>query len=83
MKVRAFPERDKSHKRLKDIADLHALVWYGSNFNQLRSDIENHLTQDEITRFKNGTSTELFASAATLIGVDRDVLQNSIQQLFI
>ena len=83
MKVRAFPERDKSHKRLKDIADLHALVWYGSDFNQLRSDIENHLTQDDITRFKNGTSTELFASAAMPIGVDRDVLQNSIQQLFI
>jgi len=36
MKVRAFPERDKSHKRLKDLADLHALLWYGSTFNQPR-----------------------------------------------
>jgi hypothetical protein len=27
MKVRAAPQRDKSHKLLKDLADLHALLW--------------------------------------------------------
>lgn len=83
MKVRAFPERDKSHKRLKDLADLHALVWYGSNFNQLRQDIKDHLTQEDITRFTSGTTSEGLASAAMLIGVDTDVFRNSIQQLFI
>jgi hypothetical protein len=82
MKVRAFPERDKSHKRLKDLADLHALVWYGGNFNQLRQDIQDYLTQEDITQFTNETTNEVLASAATLIGVDTDVFRNSIQQLF-
>lgn len=82
MKVRAFPERDKSHKRLKDLADLHALVWYGCNFNQLRQEIKDHLTEEDITRFTSGTTNELLARAAMLIGVDTDVFRNSIQQLF-
>nr|WP_256532342.1 nucleotidyl transferase AbiEii/AbiGii toxin family protein [Halovivax cerinus] len=26
MKIRSLPDRDKSHKRVKDVADLHALL---------------------------------------------------------
>lgn len=83
MKVRAFPERDKSHKRLKDLADLHALVWYGSDFNQLRPEVVAHLTQEDITLFTEAVTDEAFANAALLIGVDTDVLRNSIQQLLL
>jgi predicted nucleotidyltransferase len=83
MKVRAFPERDRSHKRLKDLADLHALVWYGGNFNRLGPEIRGHLTQEDVTRFTSTTTDEVFASAAMLIDVDTSVLRNSIQQLFI
>ena len=83
MKVRAFPERDKSHKRLKDLADLHALVWYGSTFNQLRQQIDAHLTEDDITQFKNATTDDAFVDASRLIAVDETVLRNSIQQLFV
>lgn len=83
MKVRAFPDRDKSHKRLKDLADLHALIWYGSNFNQLRQDLKDHLSQEDITQFTDGITNELLTNAATLIGVDTEIFQNSIQQLFV
>lgn len=83
MKVRAFPERDKSHKRLKDLADLHALLWYGSTFNRLRQQVVAHLTQEDITRFTNATTDEAFVNASRLIDVDETVLSNSIQQLFV
>jgi hypothetical protein len=83
MKVRAFPERDKSHKRLKDLADLHALVWYGSSFNQLRQQIGTHIAEDDITRFRNATTADIFVDASRLIAVDDTVLRNSIQQLFV
>jgi hypothetical protein len=83
MKIRAFPERDKSHKRLKDLADLHALVWYGTDFNQLRPEVVAHLTQEDITLFTDAVTDEAFANAALLIGVDTDVLRNSIQQLLL
>jgi len=83
MKVRAFPERDKSHKRLKDLADLHALLWYGGSFNQLRQQISTHLAEEDITRFRNATTDDAFVDAARLIAVDDTVLRNSIQQLFV
>ena len=83
MKIRAFPERDKSHKRLKHLADLHTLVWYGSSFNRLRQESSAHLTEQYITQFRNATTDDVFVDAARLIGVDETVLRNSIQQLFV
>jgi hypothetical protein len=83
MNVRAFPERDRSHKRLKDLADLHALVWYGSDFNLLRPEVVAHLTQEDSTQFTEAVTDEVFTNAALLIGVDTDVLGNSVRRLLI
>jgi hypothetical protein len=81
MKVRAFPYRDKSHKRRKDLADLHALLWYGSDFNELRSEVTDHLSHEGITRFTDAVTEAEFSNAAGLIDVDATVLQQSIQRL--
>lgn len=83
MKVRAFPDRDKSHKRLKDLADLHALLWYGSDFVQLQQEVRTHLTEEDMILFRREVTDGAFENAATLIGVDPDVLQNSIQRLLL
>ena len=83
MKIRAFPERDKSHKRLKDLADLHALVWYGSDFQQVRTEVVAHLTEEDIARFTDAVTNEAFVNAAMLIDVDTAGLRNSIQQLLV
>lgn len=83
MKVRAFPDRDKSHKRLKDLCDLHTLLWYGSNFSQLQLEVDARLTRADIDRFRGAVTKERFSDAAMLIDVDTDVLQNSIQQLVV
>lgn len=32
MKIRAYPKRGERHKQTKDIADLHAVVWYGGDY---------------------------------------------------
>jgi hypothetical protein len=81
MKVRAFPDRDKSHKRLKDLADLHALLWYGSEFNELRSEVTEYLSDEDITQFTDAVTESEFSNAAGLIDVDATVLQQSIQRL--
>lgn len=83
MKVRALPERDKSHKRLKDLADLHALVWYGTDFDQIRQRTVGHLNQKDIAQFEDATAQKDFENAARLIGVDPDMVRNSIQQLLV
>ena len=28
MKIKSLPDRDKEHKRVKDICDISALLWY-------------------------------------------------------
>lgn len=83
MKVRAFPDRDKSHKREKDLCDLHALLWYGSDFSRLQPEVDARLTGEDIDRFRAEVTEELFESAALLIDVDPDVLQSSIQQMVV
>lgn len=83
MKVKAFPDRDKSHKRLKDLCDLHALLWYGSDFNRLLTRVDAHLMPADIDRFRAAVTEERYVNAAMLIDVNAEVLQNSIQQLLI
>lgn len=81
MKVRAFPERDKSHKRLKDLADLHALLWYVEEYSEMRSSVRDRVPDDDVTSFRAAISEGLYEQAASLIGIDSTVIRQSIEQL--
>ena len=81
MKVRAFPDRDKSHKRLKDLADLHALLWYVTDYADIRSAVRERLTDEDSTAFESMTSDDLYDRTARLIGVDPTIVRQSIERL--
>jgi hypothetical protein len=81
MKVRAFPDRDKSHKRLKDLADLHALLWYVTDYADIRSAVRERLTDEDITAFESAMSDDLSARTARLIDVDPTIIRQSIDRL--
>lgn len=83
MKVRSYPRRDKSHKRRKDLADLHALIWYGIDYQEIRSTILEYLDQSDIDSFRDSLSDEELTLAAGLIGDDPEVVTNSIRQLLL
>ncbi|WP_254544651.1 nucleotidyl transferase AbiEii/AbiGii toxin family protein [Halomarina pelagica] len=83
MKVRAFPQRDKSHKRLKDLTDLHALLWYVTEYDEITEAVHTHLSDDDITAFRDVTTDEVYDRAARLIGVDTSLLSQSIERLFV
>jgi hypothetical protein len=83
MKVRAYPERDKSHKQLKDLADLHALLWYVTDYAEIRSAVRDRVSKDDIDTFSAAVSDGIYTQAAGLIGVDPDTLRQSIEQLFV
>lgn len=83
MKIRAFPDRDKSHKRLKDLADLHALLWYAADYDAVKADVLNVITDDDVAAFKTVIDTELYDRTARLIDVDPTVVRQSIDRLFI
>lgn len=52
MKVRALPQRDKSHKRLNDLVDLHALLWYVTEYDEITEAVHTHLNDDDIRPFE-------------------------------
>jgi hypothetical protein len=85
MKIRSLPDRDKSHKRVKDVADLHALLWYTRPYNQIREQIQEYVSTDDIQAVQNavtGDNTSVFDDAGTLLQIDPDTIQASITRLF-
>ena len=51
MKIRAFPERHKSHKRLKDLAERHALLWYTGEYIDMRPTVRERVPEALSIRF--------------------------------
>ena len=81
MKIRAFPDRDKSHKRLKDLADLHALLWYVTDYDEIRPAVSQHLSEEDIVRFGSTTTDDLYDRTGRLIDVDSTIVRQSIERL--
>jgi hypothetical protein len=81
MKVRAFPDRDKSHKRLKDLADLHSLLWYVADYDDVRAAALEQLTDEDLDAFEAAIDSDLYERTARLIDVDGTVLRQSIERL--
>lgn len=83
MKIRSYPDREKGHKRIKDLADLHALLWYGSDYQQLSSAVLEYLDCSDIERFQESMSDEEVQRASALLEVDMELLGNSIRQVIL
>jgi len=82
MKIRSLSDRDKSHKQVKDAADLHALLWYTKDYNQISSETLSWVSDEDIERLEEAFSTELAEEAATLLQTDPATLEESINRLF-
>jgi len=83
MKVRAFPERDKSHKQLKDISDLHALLWYTGEYGEMRAAVRARVPDDDVATFRAAITDDLYERAGSLVGIDSTTVRQSIEQLFV
>jgi hypothetical protein len=81
MKIRALPDRDKSHKRVKDIADLHALLWYVKDYNEIKADVLEHVSDSDIEQLDAATDQGLYENAADLLQIDSQIIQASINRL--
>ncbi len=79
MKGRSAPQRDRSHKRLKDLLDLHALLWYVTDYDKIRTVVRDQLTDTDIDEFSAMSSDELYEGAAGLVDIDPAVVQQSIE----
>lgn len=82
MKVRSLPDRDESHKRVKDVADLHALIWYVKDYSEIRTQVLDYVSESDLERLGEVLDQETFGSAGQLLQVDQRLVAESIQGLF-
>lgn len=81
MKIRALPDRDESHKRVKEIADLHALLWYVKDYNEIKNSILEHVSETDIEQLDIATGQQLYENAANLLQIDSQLVQALIDRL--
>lgn len=81
MKIRSFPDRDESHKRVKDVADLHALLWYVTDYADMKDAALAYVSDADLEAFSEAVDNQVFDEAATLLRVERELISNSITRL--
>lgn len=80
MKVRSIPDRDSEQKRVKDVADLHALLWYVRDYESMREGVSRWTTGDERRVLSEHLNDAVYEAAATLLGTDEGLLRDTIEQ---
>lgn len=81
MKILSLPDREKSHKQVKDVADLHALVWYVHDYTEMKSAVLDYITDDDLHQLAEAVDETVFENAAELLQVDPHLISGSIQRL--
>lgn len=81
MKIRSLPDRDKSHKRVKDISDLHALLWYVKDYAQMKTITLEHVSDADLERLEEAIDETIYQSAAQLLQIEQKLIKGSIERL--
>jgi len=70
MKLNSAPKRDKENKRIKDIADIYALLWHsGITLQQLKKQLSSIYLKEQIIKTINGFTKEDVEKASVAIGI--------------
>jgi len=79
MKIKSFPDREKEHKRSKDLADLVTLVLYSKDANL--DGLEEIVGLKSIRRFRKTFQHEDAVQASILTGLDTSVIEGAISRI--
>jgi len=74
MKMRSHPNRDKEHKRVKDMCDISALLLFGT-LPEGNEWLSKHIQRDDIERFKKALAPKDIEQAAGIIGIDQATIE--------
>lgn len=81
-KVNAVPNSDKEHKRIKDIADIYALLWYSdTKIADLKEKALKIIDAQKISNAVSSFSEEDYASVSQVLGVDKAEISRVIGEL--
>jgi hypothetical protein len=81
MKIRSLPDRDKSHKRVKDVADLHALLWYVTDYTEMRAGALEYVSDSDVEQCADAVDDPTLKDAATLLQIEPQLISDSINRL--
>lgn len=81
MKIRSIPHRDKDHKRVKDIADLHSILWYVEEYNEIKDKTHSFISDSDLQKLDKNMDSEIFENAANLLQIDISILEDSVSRL--
>ncbi len=74
MKIKSYPDRDKEHKRIKDICDISALLLF-STLSVKDGWLKKYLHHEELERFQNTLNPEEISSVADILGIERTLIE--------
>jgi len=83
MKLRSIPDRDRAQKRVKDVADLHALLWYVTEYAAMQDRVLQWVSAGDLDVVDALLDPQDYAAAADLLQINQDLVQDSIEQLFV
>lgn len=81
MKIRSIPDRNREQKRVKDVADLHALLWYVRDYKEMKALVRSWVTDDDLAALQNHVDESIYDEAAELLQIDEQLVRDSIEQL--
>ncbi len=81
MKIRSIPMRDKEHKRVKDVCDLYALLWYIKDIDEMVKGVKKLINKKDIECLEDNIDDDIFIASSNLIGVNLATLKGSIQRM--
>ena len=69
MKINSLPNRDKEHKKTKDICDMFALLWYSSiNTSTIKKDVQKYVSGNKIAKAIKSINQEDLQKSSLQIG---------------
>lgn len=82
MKLNSAPKRDKENKRIKDIADIYALLWYSDTaLQQLKNQLFSIYPEDKARKTIQSITKEDIEKASIAIGINSQEISRVLAEL--
>ena len=82
MKLNSAPQRDKQHKKIKDIADIFALLWYSdTKLTQLKEQLNSVCPEKKIKEALESFSKEDISRVSAAIGISSNEISRVLREL--
>lgn len=82
MKLNSVSDRDKEHKRIKDIIDIYGLLWYSDEkLETVKKGLQSVVKQEEVSSIVSSFREEELAAVARNLGVEKSEVSAVMAEL--